>query len=249
VSELVSLFDTDILYPFLLLFTRVLAFLVFMPVYNHISIPANVKTVLALYLTFFFFPLIDRGITYSDQEFIEGMLSELVLVLSVSVLMHIAFATFRVAGELISYASALSMATMFDPSSGAQDSLFSRFFNILAILVFFQTGIYHVMMLGLHQSFESVQLGKFILFEFDGIKIMMSEMQSMMEFAVSMALPLFFTALIVDVFLGYSVRSMPQFSIFVVTFQLKFVLIFLFMLYMLSIVMDKIKEYLLHLMY
>jgi len=249
VLDLISLFDKDILYPFLLLFTRIIAFLVFMPVYDHISIPTTIKASFALYLTFFFFPVIDKSIIYTDAEFVEGMLSELILVLSVAILMHISFAAIRIAGELTSYASALSMATMFDPSSGAQDSLFSRFFNILAIFIFFQTGIYQVMILGLNDSFISINLGKFILFEFDGIKIMMTEMQNMMEFAFSLALPLSFTALIVDVFLGYSVRSMPQFSIFVVTFQLKFLLIFTLLIFMLSILMENIKEYILHLMY
>jgi flagellar biosynthetic protein FliR len=249
VEELLSLFNTELLYPFLLLFTRVLAFFVFMPIYNHIAIPANIKAVFAFYMTLFLFPALNITKTYSDREFVEGMLSELILVLSVSILMQITFAAFRIAGELISYASALSMATMFDPTSGAQDSLFSRFFNILSIFIFFQTGIYQVMLLGLYDSMSSVELGRFIIFEYDGIKIMAKEITLMMQFAMSIALPLFFTALIVDVFLGYSVRSMPQFSIFVVTFQLKFMLIFIFLVYILSIIIDRFKEHILHLMY
>ena len=39
-------------------------------------------------------------------------------------------------------------------------------------------------------------------------------------------LPLFFISFILDVYYGYGTKSMPAFSPFVITFQLKFALIF-----------------------
>ncbi len=58
----------------------------------------------------------------------------------------------------------------------------------------------------------------------------MLEINRMFAFAFSFALPLFFISFIMDIYYGYGTKAMPAFSPFVITFQLKFALIFIFML-------------------
>ncbi len=58
-EALLSLLNETVLFQFLLLFARVLAFLAFMPVFGHTAISATIRVSLALYFTFFIYPLVD----------------------------------------------------------------------------------------------------------------------------------------------------------------------------------------------
>ncbi len=65
----------------------------------------------------------------------------------------------------------------------------------------------------------------------------------MFAFAFTFALPLFFIGFILDVYYGYGTKSMPAFSPFIITFQLKFALIFLFLIFGLEIFFDAFTNY------
>ena len=93
------------------------------------------------------------------------------------------------------------------------------------------------------KSFDMVQLGAFNIFAFDGIQIAIDEIKRMFAFAFSFAFPLFFIAFILDIYYGYGTKSMPAFSPFIVTFQLKFLLVFLFMMFGFEIFVQSFKDY------
>ena len=57
------------------------------------------------------------------------------------------------------------------------------------------------------------------------------------------ALPLFFISFILDIYYGYGTKSMPSFSPFVVTFQLKFALIFVFLIFGMEMLTEAFTEY------
>ena len=78
------------------------------------------------------------------------------------------------------------------------------------------------------KSFSMIHLGTFNIFSYDGVQLAIDEIKRMFSFAFTFALPLFFISFILDIYYGYGTKSMPSFSPFVVTFQLKFALIFFF---------------------
>ncbi|MFY9092665.1 flagellar biosynthetic protein FliR, partial [Aliarcobacter butzleri] len=63
------------------------------------------------------------------------------------------------------------------------------------------------------------------------------------SFAFAFALPLFFIGFIMDVYYGYGTKSMPAFSPFIITFQLKFALIFIFLILGMEIFADTFTNY------
>jgi flagellar biosynthetic protein FliR len=249
VENFIQFFDITILYPFLLLLARVFSFMAFMPVFGHLSIPMRLKVAFSFYIAIFLLPIIPTQAAIPENMIIIALLSEITLGFATSVLLHIVFASIKVAGELVSYSAALSMAQMFDPGSGAQATLVSRFFDYIIIITFFMTGMHEVMLMGIAKSFDSIQLGGFLLSHYNGIDMIISELSRMMLFAFSIAMPVFFISMTMDIFFGYATRSMPQFSVFVVTFQLKFILIFFVMTYIISIMVEKFKEYFLSTMF
>jgi flagellar biosynthesis protein FliR len=242
-QELLSLLDETILYNFLLLLARILAFVAFMPIFGHTSVSPTIRVSFAFYLAIFLFPIVSINENITQSTFLDGLVGEITLGLVGSMFFTVLFSAVRIIGDFVAYATALSMANMFDPATGTQESLVSRLLYIIAIFVFFTTGMYETTILMLATSFNMVELGTFNIYSVDGISIAIMEIKRMFAFAFAFAFPLFFIAFILDVYYGYGTKSMPAFSPFVITFQLKFALIFLFMMFGMDYFVNSFRDY------
>jgi flagellar biosynthetic protein FliR len=242
-QSLISLLSDGVLFPFLLLFARLVSFVAFMPIFSHKAVPGKIRIAFAFFLTIFLFPLVDVQNSVTQETFVAAIISEITLGLVAAFFVNVIFSAVTIIGDLVGYATALSMANMFDPASGTQQGVVSRLLYMIAIVLYFQTGMYEVTIVILAQSFDLIHLGSFDIFSYDGINIAIDEVKRMFAFAFSFAFPLFFIGFILDVYYGYGTKSMPAFSPFVVTFQLKFALIFLFMMFGMQIFAENFKEY------
>jgi flagellar biosynthesis protein FliR len=238
-----SLLNEDIVYQFLLLLARILAFVAFMPVFGHSAISPTIRIAFAFYITIFIFPLVSLETTINENNFIIGLISEITLGLVASMFVNIMFSAVKIIGDFIGYSTALSMAMMFDPSTGSQEGLISKLLYWIALVMFFQTGMYEMTLVILVKSFSLIHLGAFDIFTYDGIQIAIDEIKRMFAFAFAFALPLFFIGFIMDVYYGYGTKSMPSFSPFVITFQLKFALIFIFLIFGMEVFTEAFTNY------
>ncbi|RXJ87933.1 flagellar biosynthetic protein FliR [Arcobacter sp. CECT 8985] len=238
-----SLLNQDVLFKFSLLFARILAFVAFMPVYGHTSVSPRVRVTFAFFITTFLFPIVDVENKITENMFVLSLITEITLGLVASFFVQMIFSAVRIIGELIEYSTALSMANMFDPSTGSQQGIVNRFLYMVALVLFFETGMYEMTFTILVKSFSMIHLGEFNIFSYDGVKIVIDEINRLFAFAFSFALPLFFISFILDIYYGYGTRSMPAFSPFVITFQLKFGIIFLFLMFGMQIFADSFTNF------
>lgn len=238
-----SLLNEAVVYQFLLLLARIVAFVSFMPVFGHAAISPTIRIAFAFYITVFLFPLVDVTSNINQDNFIMSLISEITLGLVASMLINILFSAIKVIGEFIEYSTALSMAAMFDPTTGSQEGVIAKLLYWIALVLFFQTGMYEMTLVLLAKSFSMIHLGTFDIFSINGIKLAIGEINRMFAFAFTFALPLFFIGFILDVYYGYGTKSMPAFSPFIITFQLKFALIFLFLIFGLEIFFDAFTNY------
>ncbi len=243
-QELISLLNETNLYPFLLLFARLVGFVAFMPIFGHASVNPTIRIAIAFYLTIFLFPLIEIERTYTQEEFVLGVISEITLGVAAAFFLNVVFAAITIIGDFVGYATALSMAMMFDPATGANEGLVSRLLYWIAIILFLETGMYEMTIVILTKSFSIIHLGSFDIFSYDGIQIVIDEIKRMFAFAFAFALPLFFIGFIMDLYYGYGTKSMPAFSPFVITFQLKFALIFIFLILGMEVFTESFTNYL-----
>jgi flagellar biosynthetic protein FliR len=244
-QDLVELLNQDLIYNFLLLFARILAFMAFMPIFSHKNISSTVRVALTFYVTIFLYPLIDTN-TYiftTDGNFVLAIISELTLGLVSSVFVQIIFSAVQIVGDLIGFATSLSMANMFDPATGTQQGIVSRFLYMIVLVLYFESGMYEVTLFMLSSSIGMIHLGEFNLYNYDGITMAAKEVSNMFLFAFSFSFPLFFIGFILDIYYSYGTKSMASFSPFVVTFQIKFTLIFLFLMFGLDIFVHSFETY------
>ena len=238
-----SLLNEEVLYHFLLLLARILAFVAFMPVFGHVAINPTIRIAFAFYITIFIFPLVTVATNITQDNFLLGLISEITLGLVASMLLNIIFSSVRVIGEFVEYSTALSMAAMFDPNTGSQEGLIAKLLYWVALMLFFQTGMYEMTLVILVKSFSIIHLGSFDIFSYNGIQLAIDEVKRMFAFAFAFALPLFFIGFILDVYYGYGTKSMPSFSPFVITFQLKFALIFIFLIFGMEVFTEAFTDY------
>ncbi|WP_198305148.1 flagellar biosynthetic protein FliR [Arcobacter vandammei] len=242
-EALISLLDETVLFQFLLLFARVLSFTAFMPIFGHTAVSARIRVSLALYITFFIYPLVEIQGNINQDNFLLSLFSEITLGLVAAMFINIIFSAVRIIGEFVEYSTALSMAMMFDPATGGQEGLVSKMLSWIAIVLFFQTGMYEMTLVILVKSFSMIHLGSFDIFSYNGIQLAIDEIKRMFAFSFAFALPLFFIGFIMDVYYGYGTKSMPAFSPFIITFQLKFALIFVFLILGMEIFADAFTNY------
>ncbi|MEA2016958.1 MAG: flagellar biosynthetic protein FliR [Campylobacterota bacterium] len=243
-QELISLLDQQTVFAFLLLLGRILAFMAFMPIVGHKTVNPTIRIAISFYMTIFLFPLIDYDKTLITQDtFLLALISEITLGLVASFLVQVIFASIQIVGDLIGYATALSMANMFDPATGTQQGIISRFLYMVILAIYLETGMYEITIYMLATSFGTISLGAFDLFSYNGILYASQEINRMFAFAFSFAFPLFFVGFIMDVYYGYGTKSMPAFSPFIITFQIKFSLIFIFMMLGMEIFVDSFTAY------
>lgn len=242
-EALLSLLNEQVLYQFLLLLARVLSFVAFMPVFGHTAISPTIRIAFAFYITIFIFPLIKIASNVNEDNFIICLVSEITLGLVASMLINIIFSSVKIIGEFVEYATSLSMASMFDPSTGGQQGIIAKLLFWVVLMLFFQTGMYEMTLIILVKSFSMINLGTFDIFSYDGIQLAIDEIKRMFSFAFTFALPLFFIGFILDIYYAYGTKSMPSFSPFVITFQLKFGLILVFLILGMEVFTESFTEY------
>jgi flagellar biosynthetic protein FliR len=242
-EQLISLLNENTVYHFLLLLARIVSFMVFMPIFGHQSISSNIRIALSFYFTIFMLPLVNFESTFTTSQFVSALISEIMLGLIGAFFIKIIFSAVEIIGDLLGYATTLSMASMFDPATGTQQGVVSRFLYLIVLVSYFQTGMYQVTLLMLANSFDTIILGSFNLFEYNGITIVIKEIKNMFAFAFAFAFPLFFIGFIIDIYYGYGTRATPAFSPFVITFQIKFTVIFIFLLLGMDIFVESFKDY------
>ncbi len=243
-QELISLLDQQAIFAFLLLLARVLSFMAFMPIVGHKTVNPTIRIAISFYLALFLFPLIgEQEVLFTQENFLLALVSEITLGLVASFLVQIIFSSVQIIGDFIGYATALSMANMFDPATGTQQGIISRFLYFIILVIYLESGMYEVTIYMLAQSFDNIQLGSFNIYSYDGISYAIQEINMMFAFAFAFAFPLFFIGFILDVYYGYGTKSMPSFSPFVITFQIKFTLIFIFLMLGLDTFVDSFTNY------
>lgn len=144
---------------------------------------------------------------------------------------------------MVGYATGLSMANMFDPTTGTQQGIVSRILYLIILVIYLETGMYETTLYLLGTSVDKILLGEFSIFDYNGIAYAIKEMKNMFAFAFAFAFPLFFVGFIMDVYYAYGTKSMPAFSPFVITFQIKFTLIFIFMMLGFDIFIQHFTQY------
>ena len=144
------------------------------------------------------------------------------------------------AGQVISTTSGMSMANVFNPEIG-QSTEISRFYSIIAILLFFSLNLHHYFIYALIKSFEYVPIGKA---NTQGIVQMGIRLSAeIFVLAIKLAAPVITIVMITNILMGILYKLIPQFNIFFVAYPLYLTLGFLVIMFSIPVVIVLLNGY------
>lgn len=199
-------------------FVRLLALIATAPLFTEKGIDSKVKIGLAFLCTMLVAPhLTVESTPIFSVPGVWLLIKQILIGIALGFTMQLAFAVFRLAGEIIGLQMGLSFATFFDPSSGANTSVLSRFFNVFAMLLFlvFDGHLWLISLLA--DSFHLIPINQ----ELINSNIFLSIAQTgglIFINGLMLALPLITFLLIINISLGVLNRMAPQLSVFVIGF-------------------------------
>ena len=213
-----------------LIFVRVGAILMSMPILKSKSIPILVKFGLAMAASIVLYPLLDRTafpVVRDLASFTIGVVGEIMLGISIGMAVNLIFVGLQMAGQISGYQMGLALARVMDPSAGQQVPLLSQFFQLFAFMIFLTINAHHWFLMGVADSFQLVPPF--------GFKVSGSLIEQLIHIgghmfviAIKVGAPVIAALLITSVAFGLIARTVPQMNVFLVAMPLKIIIGLLF---------------------
>jgi|Deesub1362A_J573_1020465.scaffolds.fasta_scaffold00029_36 flagellar biosynthetic protein FliR len=217
------LLDFEQLVVFLLVFTRILAFIASCPVFSIRGIPPIVKAGLAFVLSLALIPFagpLERVPLDSFPGFMLALTREAAVGLGLGIFTSLVFAVVRTAGQYIGFQIGFALAEILNPGQEGEREIVSRFLWFFGLVLFFSIDGHHLLITGLAQSLELVPLGAATA-QMKTTLFVAKAFGGMLTIALVIAAPVITVLLVVDVVLGLLERMVPQINVFMLGFPLK----------------------------
>jgi flagellar biosynthetic protein FliR len=130
---------------------------------------------------------------------------------------QIGFSAALVGGELIGNAMGLGFAAMVDPTNGQQNPVVGQFLSILATLLFLSVNGHLALATAIVESYHALPPGSAWLSP-DALHGIVLFGGTLFAAGLSIALPVAFAIILVQVMMGLLARSAPQLNLFAVGF-------------------------------
>ncbi|WP_431469893.1 flagellar biosynthetic protein FliR [Sphingosinithalassobacter sp. LHW66-3] len=200
---------------FLILFARVGAVLMLLPVFSEDAVPGRIRLLIAAGMTLALWGLLGSG----ARAAVDGgglaaiLVAELLTGLAMGMIVKILFYAISMAGSIISLQIGLSAAMLFDPSQGGQVPLLSKFVTVAAALVCMAMQVHHLWLGAIVHSYELFPIGGLPPAQ-DFAQLAVAAVNRSMTLAVSLAAPLLIYGIIFNVALGLAARVAPAIQVF-----------------------------------
>lgn len=228
---------------FLLIFVRVTAFFVSLPLFSYKTIPVQFKIGFSFFLAMIMVYTVDSPVIPIDGMFILLLVKEAVVGLFIGLLAYIILSAIQIAGGLIDFQMGFAIANVIDPQTGAQSPLTGQYFYIIALLFLLSVNGHHLLIDGIFYSYDAIPIDTLVPFQNSTFAdFIIKTFNHMFLIAFQMAIPIVGCLFLVDVALGIVARTVPQLNVFVVGLPLKILVSFILILFFLSLYIVLVKN-------
>lgn len=226
-------------FAFMIVFMRFGTAVMIMPGVGDSFVPANIRLLFAVAFSLVLAPVMQPHVPSPLPEFgvmITLLVVEFITGLFFGTIARILMMAMDTAGMLISLASGISNAQVFNPSLAVQGSIFGAFLSVGGVTLLFVTNLHHLLIHGLVESYE--------LFPIGGVPDTRS-MAELMAKAVSasfltgfqIAMPFILVSMVLYVGMGVLSRLMPQIQVFMIAIPVQIMLALVILSISLSAIM------------
>lgn len=211
---------------FLIIFARVGAVLMLLPVFSEDSIAPRLRLMLAFGMTAGLWGLLSPHalpVAQSEAALPGIIIGELLIGLGLGAIVRIMFLAAAMAGSIISLQIGLSSAITFDPAQGGQAPMLSRFVSVAAAVVCMALAVHHLWIASIVQSYQQFAVGTLPPAP-DFAALAVTVTTRSMALGISLAAPLIVYGIVFNVALGLSARLAPAIQIFFIAQPLNLLL-------------------------
>jgi flagellar biosynthetic protein FliR len=206
---------------FVLIFLRVSAIIIVIPILGNRTVPLKVKGGLSIIIAFLIFPFVHSpAASYEVIPLVLKMAGEVLIGIIIGLTGRLLFAGIQLAGQLVGFQMGFAIVNVVDPVSSSQVSIIAQFQYLIAALIFFAVNGHHVFLYAIAESYNIIPP---LSFHFSGplMDALLSLSKDIFIVAVKTGAPIMTILLLTSVGLGMIARTVPQINIFIVGFPLK----------------------------
>lgn len=212
---------------FLLIFCRITAFFVVVPVFSSRGVPASFKIGISFFISLIVFSARGTGVTVpEDLGIILLIIRESLIGLLLGYMGYLMFMAIQTAGSFIDIQIGFGIANVIDPMTGASSPLLGNFKYMIALLMFLGMNGHHYLLDAIINSYHWVPLDNQLLVKLmDGNlpDFLMRSFAQSFVLAFQMSAPLVAALFLTDIGLAYLARTAPQYNVFVIGVPLKII--------------------------
>lgn len=204
-------------------FARIGAMVMALPIIGTQLVPAKIKLMLSLGLTFIVGSMGNVQTPLADNFTFLSLFLSLVYQIIIGVLfgliVHIIFQAFNLAGQIIAMQMGLGFAQLVDPQNGISVPAVSQFYMLMATLLYLSMNGHLYVINAIIESFQTlpaaINLYKPIPFE-----DVMHLGSVMFFYGLKIALPAVIALLITNIAFGVMTKAAPQLNLFTIGFSI-----------------------------
>jgi flagellar biosynthetic protein FliR len=229
---------------FLLVFVRVSAFFVTLPLFSHRVLPGVFRIGFAFFVALLMYESVPAEGMAIDFEYFLLMLKEAATGLFIGFAAYMLMSAIQVAGSLIDFQMGFALANVIDPQTGFQTPLLGQYLYIFALLLLLSVDGHHLLLDGVFYSYQWIPLD-FAGFGFGSAGLAEAVIRAfamMFVVAFQMAVPVVSVLFLVDVALGIIARTVPQMNVFVVGFPIKIAVSFIVLFIVMGVILGVVQQ-------
>jgi flagellar biosynthesis protein FliR len=221
----------------MLIFCRITAFFVVVPIYSSKNVPNTFKIGFSMFISLIIFS--SQGTSNPvpiDSQYILLILREILVGVLLGFIVYLFFTAVQTAGSFMDIQIGFGIANVIDPMTGASAPMLSNLKYMIAMLLFLSFDGHHYLIRAIIDSYQWIPLNNQLFSRiYDGqiSDFLFKSFSTVFYLALQLSAPVIAALFLTDVGLGLLTRVAPQFNVFVVGAPLKmiigfFMLIFLF---------------------
>lgn len=208
---------------FLFVLFRVGAIIFFLPLLGSGQIPARLKIMLVLVLSFIVFPMVASISMPQPRGLLElgvYLSSEVIIGLIIAFAARLIFASFQIAGSIVDFQMGFGFVNEIDPQNRPGISVAAKFQYLLAIMFYLALSAHHLAVYAIAESFQTINPASFTFSE-AVMSLIMNLFTSTFAAAIKIAAPIMAVLFFTSVGMGLMARAVPQMNALIVGFPLQ----------------------------
>lgn len=208
---------------FLLIFLRVSAIMITIPVLGDATVPMRIKAGLCLLIAMLLFPVVRTQVavpSFDIFSLVLRMVGEVLIGVVIGFTAQLIFAGIQLAGQLIGFQMGFAIVSVIDPANSMQVSVIAQFQYIVAVLLFLLMDGHHVFLYAIADSFRVLPpMG----FHLSGplLDALLKLIGNMFVVGIKVSAPIVAILFFVTIGMGLVARTVPQINVFIVGFPLQ----------------------------